>query len=103
MRGMDFTPDQIARDLLAEVGPGGEFLSHPHTSENFRKELWVSSIFVRMPRQDWIADGEKDTLVRVREKIHHIAENHQPKPLADAVIENLERIKADGQKVLTPR
>jgi trimethylamine--corrinoid protein Co-methyltransferase len=100
MRGMEFTPDQIARDLIAEVGPGGEFLSHPHTSENFRKELWVSSLFMRMPRQAWIAEGEKDTLARVREKIHHIVENHQPKPLADKVIENLERIKTEGEKAL---
>jgi hypothetical protein len=41
--------------------------------------------------------------MRVREKIHHIVENHQPKPLADAVIENLERIKTEGQKALAPR
>jgi len=103
MRGLEFTPNQIGRDLLAQVKPGGEFLSHPHTNENFRKELWRSSIFVRMPINAWRADGEKDTLMRVREKIHHIAENHQPKPLADAVMENLERIKTEGQKALTPR
>ena len=103
MRGMEFTPNQIARDLLAQIKPGDEFLSHPHTNQNFRKELWRSSIFVRMPINAWRADGEKDTLMRVREKIHHIVENHQPKPLADAVIENLERIKTEGQKVLTPR
>jgi trimethylamine--corrinoid protein Co-methyltransferase len=100
MRGMEFTPDQIARDLLAQVGPGGEFLSHPHTAENFRNELWVSSIFVRMPRQAWIAAGEKDTLARVREKIYRIVETHQPKPLTDKVIENLERIKTEGEKAL---
>lgn len=101
MRGLEFTPDQIARDILAQVGPGGEFLSHDHTTEYFKNELWRPTIFTRKNRTDWEKAGEKDTEVRVREKIRHILETHQPQTLPDAVIENLERIKSEGEKELT--
>ncbi len=101
MRGLEFSSVQIARDLLQKVGPGGEFLSQPHTLENFKNELWRPSIFTRKPITAWRENGEKDTLVRVREKIRHILETHQPESLPDAVVENLERMKSEGEKELT--
>ena len=101
MRGMDFSAHQVARDLLYKVGPGGEFLSQSHTLENFKNELWRPSIFTRQPRNEWSKDGEKDTSLRVREKIRHILETHKPQSLPDAVIENLERIKSEGERELT--
>jgi len=101
MRGVKFSPNQIARDLVAQVGPGGEFLSQSHTMDNFKNELWRSSLFTRQPFDAWKKDGEKDTLTRVREKIRHILETHQPQSLPVSVIKNLERIKSEGEKVLT--
>ena len=101
MSGIKFSPNQIARDLVAQVGPGGEFLSQDHTLENFKRELWRPSLFTRQPFEVWKINGEKDTLTRVREKIRHILETHQPKTLPRAVIENLERIKSEGEKALT--
>ena len=99
--GLEFTPEQIARDLLAEVGPGGQFLTQRHTLANFRKELWQPSIFTRKPFGAWDADGRRDTAIRVKEKIHRILENHEPQALPASVFENLERIKTEGEKELT--
>jgi len=101
MRGMEFSSHQIARDLMYKVGPGGEFLSQSHTMENFKNELWRPSIFTRQPIDAWKKDGERDTMVRVREKIRHILETHKPQSLPDAVVENLERIKSEGESELT--
>jgi len=100
MRGLDFSPRQIARDLMYQVGPGGEFLSQPHTMQHFKKELWRPSIFTRQPMESWKDEGEKDTLARVREKIRHISETHKPAPLPDALIETLERMTSEGEKEL---
>jgi trimethylamine--corrinoid protein Co-methyltransferase len=101
MRGVVFTPDQMGRGLLAQVGPGGEFLSHSHTLKNFKKELWRPTIFTRDPIDVWRDKGEKDTQALVAEKIYQILQSHQPNPLSDSVLDNLERIKNEGQKVLT--
>ncbi len=101
MRGLDFSPRQIARDLMYQVGPGGEFLSQPHTVQHFKKELWRPSIFTRQPMESWKDKGERDTLARVREKIQNILETHKPEPLPDALIETLERMKSEGERELT--
>jgi trimethylamine--corrinoid protein Co-methyltransferase len=69
--------------------------------ENFKNELWRPSIFTRQPRNEWSKDGEKDTSLRVREKIRDILETHKPQSLPDAVIENLEQIKSEGERELT--
>lgn len=101
MRGLEFTPDQLALDVIEKVGPGGQYLSELHTLNNFKKELWQTSIFTRKPIEKWKTDGCRDTQDRVREKIKNILENHKPDPLDASVIEKLERIKEDGQKELT--
>jgi len=101
MRGLEFSPQQIARDLMYQVGPGGEFLSQPHTMQHFKHELWRPSIFTRQPIEAWRKEGEKDTLTRVREKTRHILETHKPETLPQAVIDNLERMKTEGEKKLT--
>ncbi len=38
----NFTVDEASAslDLIREVGPGGSFLSHPHTAKNFRSQLF---------------------------------------------------------------
>jgi len=101
MRGLSFSSDQIARDLMYSVGPGGEFLSQPHTMKHFKDELWRPSIFTRQPITAWQQAGEPDTLERVREKARQILESHTPQALPDTVAENLERMKVEGERALT--
>jgi trimethylamine---corrinoid protein Co-methyltransferase len=101
LRGLDFSPNQIARGLLSEVGPGGEFLTHDHTMDNFKNELWRTTIFTRNPISTWRDGGEKDTEQRVRAKIRHILDTHHPDPLPDSVLDTLARIKTEGEKSLT--
>ena len=35
-RGMEFSEENLALDVIANVGPGGAFLSHAHTMEFMR-------------------------------------------------------------------
>jgi trimethylamine--corrinoid protein Co-methyltransferase len=101
MRGLSFSSDQIARDLMYSIGPGGEFLSQPHTMEHFKDALWRPSIFTRQPITEWKKTGEQDTLERVREKARDIMESHTPQPLPEAVATKLEAMKTEGEKALT--
>ncbi len=101
MRGMDFSSEQMACGIWEEVGPAGHFLDHAHTLKHFKQELWRPAVFTRKPISIWKADGERDTETRIREKIQDLAENYTPEALPDSVIENLERIKTEGEKELT--
>ncbi len=100
MRGLEFSPEHMARGIWEEVGHGGHFLSHAHTLKHFKEELWRPSIFTRKPMTTWKADGKRDTETRIREEIKDLAANHTPEALPDSVIEKLQKIKIEGEKEL---
>ncbi|HEX3032594.1 MAG TPA: glycine betaine--corrinoid protein methyltransferase, partial [Bacillota bacterium] len=39
IKGIDFAPEKFARDVIAEVGPGGHFLTQKHTKKNHKLEM----------------------------------------------------------------
>jgi trimethylamine--corrinoid protein Co-methyltransferase len=46
-RGVTVRPDTLAVDVIREVGPGGQFLTHKHTLKYCRGELYVPEISQR--------------------------------------------------------
>lgn len=101
MEGLEFTPEQLAMDVLEAVGPAGQFLSQKHTMTHFKKALWQPSLFTRKPIEKWLKDGSRNTEDRVRARVKEILATHEPEPLSQDVIEALEHIKSEGEKELT--
>ena len=81
MRGIEFTEETLAVDVIHEVGPGGTFLNHPHTRKHFRKEQYFPKLFDRRKYEDWARRGRKDALQRATERVQDILKNHWPEPL----------------------
>ena len=100
IRGVDVSPETLARDVIEKVGPGGHFLDQDHTFEHFRKELWVPRLLTRQPYDIWSEGGAKDMSQRVAERVRNIIETHQVPPLPDKTLSELEKIKIDGEKIL---
>ena len=100
LRGFEMSPQALARDVIADVGPGGNFLDTRHTLEHFQQELWRPGIFTRQQYSRWQEAGAKDTASRVREKIQQILERHRPPVLDDKILADLEEIKVRGEKEL---
>ncbi|MFZ5945621.1 MAG: trimethylamine methyltransferase family protein [Bacillota bacterium] len=44
VKGLKIDEETLAIDVIKQVGPGGEFLTHEHTFEHFREGLWASEI-----------------------------------------------------------
>ena len=44
-QGLEISADQMAIDLIREVGPNGNFLAHQHTVDNCRTQVWNSRYF----------------------------------------------------------
>ncbi len=59
--------DSLALQTMKEVGPGGTFLTHTHTFENFRRELWMPKLLERRNWESWEKDGGLD-IIKVAEK-----------------------------------
>lgn len=98
VRGIQVNDEKMAHELLAEVGPGGEYLSHEHTFKNFKKELSQAELLDRWNRETWEARGSKDIVEKAYEKAISIIESYKPEPLPEDVQRELKRIVAEAEE-----
>lgn len=90
-QGMRVDDEALAVDVIDEIGPGGEFLTHEHTMGHWR-ELWLPRIFDRQRLEPWEEDGSPDAGVRLRERAVTLMDEHKVEPLPDSVEDEIERI-----------
>ncbi len=93
--GVRLDDEALALDVIHEVGPGGEFLSHDHTMKHWR-EFWLPQTFDRQRLESWQESGEKAINGRLREQAITLMDEHQVTPLAPSICTEIERILADG-------
>jgi trimethylamine--corrinoid protein Co-methyltransferase len=101
IRGIEVTPATLARDVIQNVGPGGNFLQEEHTFRHFRQELWMPTLLSRQPYGIWQKEGSKDMGVRVQEKVKNILDTHKIPPLPDSTLSTLAKLRLGGEKELT--
>ncbi len=89
--GVRIDDEALAVEVIHEVGPGGEFLSHDHTMDHWR-ELWVPQIFDRQRLAPWEERGSKDINARLREVTTTLMDEHWVEPLPDSVEGEIESI-----------
>ncbi|MCL1895095.1 MAG: trimethylamine methyltransferase family protein [Clostridiales bacterium] len=77
--------NSLALDVIHEVGPRGEFISHEHTLENFRHEITLTSV-----EDSYLFASGRDFIELAREKADGILNNHVPAPLDDALVKELD-------------
>ncbi|MDR1296305.1 MAG: trimethylamine methyltransferase family protein [Deltaproteobacteria bacterium] len=61
MKGPSTAEADYCVDLLADVGPGGSFISHKNTLKNFRK-LWTPTLSHWDSHHNWLELGERKSL-----------------------------------------
>lgn len=96
MQGIVVDEESLALDVIAAVGPGGNFLKQKHTKKNMR-QLWLPKYFDRRPYEVWEQeqDGARDW---ARAEAQRILATHQPEPLEPKLAEELRRIIAAVEK-----
>jgi len=92
LQGIEVNPDTLAVDVIREIGPGGEYLTHEHTAKHFRSEQWDAELGNRLTRDHWEEKGAMDIRAKARDKFKKILATHQPKPLAPEVRKKLQHI-----------
>ena len=95
VQGIKVDKETLAEDLIAKVGPAGNFLAEMHTVQNMRKELYFPTLADRQHRTEWESLGSKDTRTRAREKVKEILANHKPLPIAPEIYQKL-KLKIKG-------
>jgi trimethylamine--corrinoid protein Co-methyltransferase len=89
--GVRLDDETLALDVIHEVGPGGQFISHDHTFAHWR-ELWIPQIFDRQRLDAWEKQGAKDVKARLREITISLMDEHRVEPLANTVEREIEAI-----------
>lgn len=95
VHGVRIDDEALAVEVVNDVGPGGQFLSHEHTMAHWR-ELWTPKVFDRQRLDPWLEKGAKDTKTRVREMTLAILDSYQPEPLPASVDAEIEYILQRG-------
>ena len=97
VQGIPLTDEDLSLDVIASVGPGGEFITHEHTFKNMKQQSQVG-LFDRNTREVWEAAGAKNIVDESYAKALHILENHSPEPLSDSVQNALNQIFAEAEE-----
>ena len=95
IRGIEVTEESLAVDVIKNVGPGGNFLSERQTFDKFKTEWWLPKLFSRSVYTNWEASGKPELKDLANAKVKKILETHEPKKLADDVVQECDNILKD--------
>jgi trimethylamine--corrinoid protein Co-methyltransferase len=90
-RGIEVDDETLALDLIAELGPEGDYLSSEHTVNHYR-ETWYPGLFNRNHFDGWLAEDGQTLGERARKRVEEILKNHTPEPLDQKVRQEIEKI-----------
>jgi trimethylamine--corrinoid protein Co-methyltransferase len=95
-RGIEVNDETLALDVIEELGPTGDYLTHDHTLKHF-KESFYPEILDKNSYTGWEGQGAKPLEVRAAEKVDKILAKHQPEPLPADVQQGIKEIVAREQ------
>lgn len=78
---LEVTPDTLAYDVVAHVGPGGNFLMERHTLKRCRTEFWKPDLCDRGGLEAWMQGGRQDAVARARMRWRQLVSEHQDPPM----------------------
>jgi trimethylamine---corrinoid protein Co-methyltransferase len=71
-RGVSFSDDDLALNLIKEIGPGGSFITAKHTISRMKTEAVMTKIADRDARSIWEKKGATDTQAKAMKKAKDI-------------------------------
>ncbi len=99
LQGYSLTDEQLAVDLIKQVGPAGEFMSAEHTFLHMREQS-QPGVFDRSNRTAWDAAGSRDAAERAYEEARSVIDSHRPMELPAGASEEIRAIIEDFEKEL---
>jgi len=96
-RGVVVDEETLALDVVEELGPTGDYLTHAHTLRHF-KEPFYSTLADKATYAQWAERGATTMEERAAEQVVKILASHEPEPLPgdirDGIREIVEREQA---------
>ncbi len=71
-RGITFSEEELALDVIAKAGPGGSFMMQSHTTKRMKTEALLTKLADRDARSVWEKKGALDTHARALKRANEI-------------------------------
>ena len=78
-----------ALSAVRDIGPGGHYLGHGHTLENFERAFFMPKLFDNNSFEQWQADGSLDVTARALNRAKQMLDEYQEPKLDEAIDEAL--------------
>jgi trimethylamine--corrinoid protein Co-methyltransferase len=94
-QGIRVNPETLAYDVVAAVGPNGNFLTEKHTLVRCRSEFWEPTVNDRRGVDAWLAEGRQDAVSRAYLRWHQLLAEHVDPPLDGVTARQLSKFVED--------
>jgi len=74
---------------VRDVGPGGHYLGHPHTLENFRRAFFTPELFDNNSIEQWRAEGSVEITERALRHVRYLLGEYEEPKLDQGIDEAL--------------
>lgn len=101
-QGPQFDDFDAALAAVPDVGPGGHYLGHPHTQENFQTAYFMPELFDNNSIEQWQADGEQEITARALAHARKLLSEYQEPHLDPARDEALRDFIARRETEIPP-
>jgi trimethylamine--corrinoid protein Co-methyltransferase len=92
-QGINTATEKWLDNVIASVGPGGNFLAQKSTRSAFRDgEVYVSQFGLHESYESWSTAGHPRLIDEAHEQVKHILATHQPLALPEDVERELDRL-----------
>ena len=87
--GLKWDDFDEALAAVRDVGPGGHYLGHPHTQENFQQAFFMPRMFDNNSYEQWMAEGEKNVTERALQTARALLDSYEQPALDPGIDEAL--------------
>ncbi len=91
-QGFEISAKTLALDTIHAVGPQGDYLNHPHTLENFKRDVWYPSLLDRRRHEAWAAAGSEPIDAVLRRKALDILAEAEPQAFTPGQIRAMDSV-----------
>ena len=81
-QGVQWDDFDTALAAVPDVGPGGHYLGHPHTQDNFQTAFFMPGMFDNNAIEQWMAEGSKEITARALTHARNLLDAYE-EPLLD--------------------
>jgi len=88
-RGIEISEENLAYDVIKNVGHSGNFLMEMHTVERCRSEFWEPELCDRQSLDKWMQSGRKDSIDRAKKRWQTMLSEHEDPPIDKVILKQL--------------